>query len=125
MRYSQETRRKIDTLPSWPISLLRPEMAGVSTALLVLQMVSMCYCSVPYAYFVPYAYGMTRTRIGRPIHVWEVFQSHTRMGILYAYGAPYAYRIPNLFLRRLSCICVLIVVKTVALVLYWFIGLLD
>ena len=44
-----------------------------------------CYCCVPYAYFISYAYGTYRTRMVRTIRVWYVFLDHTRMVVPYAY----------------------------------------
>ena len=41
----------------------------------------------------PYAYGMC---------VWADLQSHTRTGILYAYGAPYAYGTTRSFFETLK-----------------------
>ena len=44
------------------------------------------YCSAPYAYIVPYAYGTSHTRMGYPIRVWANIMSHTRMGVPYEYA---------------------------------------
>ena len=44
-----------------------------------------CICCVPYAYFIPYAYGTYHTRTVRIIRVWYVFLYHTRMVVPYAY----------------------------------------
>ena len=44
-----------------------------------------CVCCVPYAYFIPYAYGTYRTRTVCTIGVWYVFLYHTCMVVPYGY----------------------------------------
>ena len=54
-------------------------------------------CCVPYAYFIPYAYGTYRTRTVRTIRVWYVFlyhtRDHTRMVVPYAYTVSHSIKI--------------------------------
>ena len=50
-------------------------------------------CCVPYAYFIPYAYGTHRTRTVRTIRVWYVFLYHTRMVVPYAYTVSHSIKI--------------------------------
>jgi len=46
------------------------------------RVIHLCACSVRYAYFVPYAYGTSYTRMGYPICVRD------GLAIPYAYGCP-------------------------------------
>ena len=54
---------------------------------------AVCICCVPYAYFIPYAYGTYRTRTVRTIRVWYVFLYHTRMVVPYAYTVSHSIKL--------------------------------
>ena len=51
------------------------------------------WCCVPYAYFIPYAYGTYRMRTVRTIRVWYVFLYHTRMVVPYAYTVSHSIKL--------------------------------